>query len=108
MSNSDVVWFDEVGVADVARVGGKNASLGEMIRALSAVGIRVPDGFATTAAAYRAFLAHNGLDARIGSALAEYRSGEKTLAIAGEEIREAFLLSEFPPGLAESISSRLP
>lgn len=105
MSNSDVVWFDEVGADDVARVGGKNASLGEMIRSLSAVGVRVPDGFATTAAAYRAFIAHNRLDDRIRSALAAYRSGEKTLAFAGEAIRETFLSSEFPPGLAESIGA---
>lgn len=103
MNNSDVLWFDEVGVGDVARVGGKNASLGEMLRALSTVGVRVPDGFATTASAYRAFIAHNGLGARISNALGEYRSGEVTLAIAGEAIREAFLSSEFPSGLAEAI-----
>ncbi len=103
MNNSDVVWFDEVGVADVARVGGKNASLGEMLRSLTAVGVRVPDGFATTANAYRAFVAHNGLGARMSDALGEYRRGEVTLAVAGETIREAFLLSEFPPNLAEEI-----
>lgn len=105
MSNSDVVWFDEVGADDVALVGGKNASLGEMIRSLSAVGVRVPDGFATTATAYRAFIAHNRLDDRIESVLAAYRRGEKTLAFAGEAIRETFLSSEFPPDIAESIGA---
>ena len=52
-----VLWFDDLGADDVARVGGKNASLGEMISSLQGEGIRVPDGFATTAGAYRAFLA---------------------------------------------------
>lgn len=103
MSDGDVVWFDEVGLADVPRVGGKNASLGEMIVALAGLGVRVPDGFATTADAYRAFIAHNALDDRIRNALAEYRRGEVTLAAAGEGIREAFMSSEFPSSLATAI-----
>ena len=49
-------WFDDIGMADVATVGGKNASLGEMRRALTPLGIRIPDGFATTADAYRDFM----------------------------------------------------
>ncbi|HEX6902743.1 MAG TPA: PEP/pyruvate-binding domain-containing protein, partial [Thermoanaerobaculia bacterium] len=53
MNNPRVLWFEELGVQDVPRVGGKNASLGEMIRALSGEGIRIPAGFATTAEAYR-------------------------------------------------------
>ncbi len=65
-----VVPFAELGVADVARVGGKNASLGEMIRHLSPAGIRVPDGFATTADAYRRFLQANDLAAPIAATLA--------------------------------------
>ena len=103
MSDGDVVWFDEVGLADVPRVGGKNASLGEMIVALAGLGVRVPDGFATTADAYRAFIVHNALDDRIRNALAEYRRGEVTLAAAGEGIREAFMSSEFPSSLATAI-----
>ncbi len=51
-----IAWFDALGSGDVARVGGKNASLGEMVRALKSEGVRVPDGFATTAAAYREFV----------------------------------------------------
>ena len=51
-----VCWFDELGLGDVARVGGKNASLGELRQALAPAGVRVPDGFATTAVAYRAFV----------------------------------------------------
>ena len=59
------LWFDEIRRGDVARVGGKNASLGEMVQALAADGIRVPPGFATTAEAYRDFVAFNRLQERI-------------------------------------------
>ena len=55
-----VVWFENLGMGDVARVGGKNASLGEMIHAMSETGVRVPGGFATTADAYREFIAGGG------------------------------------------------
>ncbi|HWW22144.1 MAG TPA: PEP/pyruvate-binding domain-containing protein, partial [Steroidobacteraceae bacterium] len=65
-----VVPFSELGMHDVARVGGKNASLGEMIGQLTRLGVRVPDGFATTADAFRDFLAHDGLARRIQSELA--------------------------------------
>ena len=51
-----IAWFDALGSGDVARVGSKNASLGEMVRAVKSEGMRVPDGFATTAAAYREFV----------------------------------------------------
>lgn len=52
-----IIWLQDLGIADVAAVGGKNASLGELLRALGAAGVRVPRGFATTAQAYRNFLA---------------------------------------------------
>ncbi len=103
MDTPQVVWFSDVGIADVPKVGGKNASLGEMIVALAKEGVRVPDGFATTADAYRAFVAHNGLEARITSELGAYRSGSVTLQVAGEAIREAFLAAEFPAGLADEL-----
>src|SRR5205823_13382967 len=57
-----VRWFSQIGLADVGDVGGKNASLGEMIRSLSPLGVRVPDGFAITAEAYRQFLHEAGID----------------------------------------------
>ena len=64
-----VIWFvKNLRMTDVERVGGKNASLGEMISQLTEKGVRVPGGFATTAEAYRAFLAHNGLSERISEA----------------------------------------
>src|SRR6478609_6082537 len=103
MAVSPVMWFDEIGMADVPRVGGKNASLGELIRTLQSEGIRVPDGFATTAAAYRSFVAANGIDAAMRSRIAAYRSGDATLRATGEAIRELFLASEFPEDIAESI-----
>ena len=60
MAENYVIWFENLRMTDVERVGGKNASLGEMISQLTEKGVRVPGGFATTAEDYRAFLAHNG------------------------------------------------
>ncbi|WP_158861756.1 phosphoenolpyruvate synthase [Leifsonia sp. AG29] len=98
-----VVWFEEVGVGDVPRVGGKNASLGEMIRSLSTAGIRVPGGFATTASAYRAFVAANRIEPAIREHVAQYRAGTITLRQAGEALRRLFLAGEFPADIAEAI-----
>ena len=64
-----VRWFEEVGSEDVGRVGGKNASLGEMIRNLKDKGIQVPDGFATTAEAYRKFIEENHTFEVVGKAM---------------------------------------
>ena len=64
-----IIWFDHLGMSDVDRVGGKNASLGEMISNLANAGVTVPGGFATTAHAYREFLATDGLKDRIDEAL---------------------------------------
>jgi pyruvate, water dikinase len=62
-------WFNELSIADVPQVGGKNASLGEMLRELTPKGIRIPDGFAVTAQAYRAFLHYNELESEIADLL---------------------------------------
>jgi len=67
---SYVQWFEDLRMQDVERVGGKNASLGEMISQLAGAGVRVPGGFATTSAAFRAFLQDGGLDKRIQAVLA--------------------------------------
>ncbi|MDC0535394.1 phosphoenolpyruvate synthase, partial [Francisellaceae bacterium] len=64
-----VLPFDQVGVNDVDKVGGKNSSLGEMISNLTSLGVNVPNGFATTADAYRDFLKNDGLDKRISDKL---------------------------------------
>ena len=65
MSTGPILWLHQLGMQDLEQVGGKNASLGEMIRHLSEAGVSVPGGFATTADAYREFLNHNGLAERI-------------------------------------------
>src|SRR5688572_32883462 len=91
---------------DVADVGGKNASLGEMISQLGGAGVRVPGGFATTARAYRDFLAQGGLDRRIGQRLAKLDVNDVgALAKAGEEIRGWILAQEFPGRLGDGIAA---
>jgi pyruvate,water dikinase len=94
-----VIPFDRVRMTDVDRVGGKNASLGEMIGELGGAGIRVPGGFATTAFAFREFLAHGGLDGRIASRLAALDIDDvAALAAAGAEIRSWVVDAPLPPG----------
>ncbi len=96
-------WFSELGNDDVPLVGGKNASLGEMIRSLKDKGIRVPDGFATTADAYRKFLDDNSLNERIRSVIDEMHSGSRTLHQAGKDIRQAFRNTRFPDAIESEI-----
>ncbi|MHC6592536.1 phosphoenolpyruvate synthase [Arthrobacter sp. C152] len=98
-----VTWIEETGIADIASVGGKNASLGELSRALQSAGVRVPEGFATTASAYRAFLDANNLEPDIRTRIEEYRAGHSTLRQAGAAIRELFLQASFPEGTANGI-----
>ena len=105
MAESPVLWFEEIGMGDVPQVGGKNASLGELIQSLKAKGVRVPDGFATTADAYRRFLEVNGIEAEMRSRIQSYRAGDTSLRATGEAIRELFLESEFPADIGESIRS---
>ena len=101
-----VKWFEDTGIGDIASVGGKNASLGELSRSLQSAGVRVPDGFATTAGAYRAFLAANSLEPRIRTYIEEYRAGRATLRQAGAAIRELFLSATFPDSIGEAIQER--
>jgi pyruvate,water dikinase len=105
MSNN-VLWYSELGMHDVEVVGGKNASLGEMIRNLAASGVQVPDGFATTAAAYREFLAHEGLADRINGMLDALDVDDvQALARTGKSIREACIQAPFPAALEADIRS---
>ena len=91
---------------DVASVGGKNASLGEMISQLAGAGVRVPGGFATTAQAYREFLAQGGLNQRIAQRLGKLNVEDvAALTAAGAEIRGWILAQEFPPRLKHEIAS---
>jgi len=98
-----VLWFEEVGRGDVARVGGKNASLGEMVRTLTPKGIKVPPGFATTADAYWRFVDENVIRSRISDFLKGLESGSMTLAEAGHAIRSTFLKGEWPADTAAAI-----
>jgi pyruvate,water dikinase len=100
----NVVWFEDVNIKDVSRVGGKNASLGEMIRTLKKEGIRIPDGFATTAKLYWSFIDKNNLRNKIDSYLQKLVRGEKTLKEVGSSIRNLFLNASFPEELAEEIT----
>jgi pyruvate,water dikinase len=103
MNARDVVWFNSIGLTDIPRVGGKNASLGEMVRSLADRGVRVPDGFATTADAYRDFVAANALAEVIREQLDGYHAGRLSLREAGQSVREAFLAGEFPANLTDDI-----
>jgi pyruvate,water dikinase len=95
-------------MGDLDRVGGKNASLGEMIGSLAKLGVRVPGGFATTAHAFREFLEQDGLVARIRAELAPLDVDDVTrLAAAGAHIRQWVLSTPFQPALQEAVKEEL-
>ena len=99
-----VLPFETLKKHDVEIVGGKNASIGEMIGALAQLGVRVPGGFATTADAYREFLQQGGLDGRIREALAGLDVDDvRKLAATGAQIREWILATPFPPALERAV-----
>ncbi|MDA8363725.1 MAG: phosphoenolpyruvate synthase [Gammaproteobacteria bacterium] len=99
-----ILWFESIGMRDVPRVGGKNASLGEMFGHLSKAGVRVPPGFATTADAYRDFLAQGNLADRISDQLDRLDVGDiKALAAAGRQIRDWIMAAELPARLRNEI-----
>ncbi len=103
-----VLGLRDVGRDDVARVGGKNASLGEMLRSLSQLGVSVPEGFATTADAFREFLAQQDLAARIHAVLADLDVEDlAALPRVGAQIREWILATPLPDALRSSIISSL-
>ncbi|SMC21989.1 phosphoenolpyruvate synthase [Andreprevotia lacus DSM 23236] len=104
LANRNVIDFTELRMSDVEFVGGKNASLGEMISQLAAQGVRVPGGYATTAHAYREFLAHNNLAQRIDDVLATLDVDDvRALAQAGKLIRDQILATPFPPELEAEV-----
>ncbi|MEZ5447005.1 MAG: phosphoenolpyruvate synthase [Gammaproteobacteria bacterium] len=105
MSGDDyTIPLNQLGMHDTARVGGKNASLGEMIRGLSESGVLVPEGFATTAEGFREFLAANGLTERIHARLDHLDVDDiAQLTAAGREIRAWVAAAAFPPGLERAI-----
>lgn len=98
-----IIWLQDVGMSDVPTVGGKNASLGELSRALGKASVRVPCGFATTAQAYRKFLVCNGIEGKIGSHLQAWKSGQISLEDAGRAIRALILASRLPEDVTSQI-----
>lgn len=104
MQDTYVAWFEDLSRTDVALVGGKNASLGEMVGALAQRGIRVPGGFATTAKAYRQYVAANDIEPVMRRWLDKLEAGAASLQQAGEAIRHAFLEGVFPAEIEAMIS----
>ena len=100
-----VIPLSECGMEDLGLVGGKNASLGEMISKLAGAGIRVPGGFATTAAAFRDFLAENGLDKEIQERLKHLNVDDvNALARVGTEVRQLIMRAPLPERLREAVT----
>ena len=105
-TGESVLWFKDLGMGDLERVGGKNASLGEMIGTLAASGVRIPDGFATTADAYRRFIDQTDLGVTISTLVNELDTDDVTaLAAAGRTLRAAVLAQPFPADLENEIRS---
>ncbi|HCL64783.1 MAG TPA: phosphoenolpyruvate synthase [Rhizobium sp.] len=98
-----IAWFETLGRHDVGRVGGKNASLGEMVQTLSSKGISVPPGFATTADAYWNYIDANKLKDRMTAMLAEWDAGKATLPETGQAIRNIFLRGDWPAETEKAI-----
>src|SRR5512139_687382 len=100
---AQVIWFEAIGRGDIARVGGKNSSIGEMVQNLGKAGVNTPPGFATTTDAYWKFIDANGLREPVAETLRRLDSGKISLAEAGETIRAAFLQGEWPADTAQAI-----
>jgi pyruvate,water dikinase len=102
--NKFILWFDEIGISDVPLVGGKNASLGEMYQKLQKAGIRVPNGFAITAYAYRYFLKYAGIEDEIKTILSDLDTSDMlNLQRKGREVRDIIKHAEIPPDLTQEI-----
>lgn len=104
MNNSCILLLEQVGIQDINLVGGKNASLGEMLRHLTKIGIKIPGGFVVTTHAYRQFIQHNNLDAEIRSIVAEIDYANiESLRRAGLTIRNLVKNARFPAQLSQQI-----
>ncbi len=99
-----ILWFDEIGIGDVALVGGKNASLGEMYQELTSKGVNIPGGFAITAYAYRYLIAEAKIEDAIKDALAGLNTHDmENLKQRGEKVRSIIRNTDFPPDLTQAI-----
>jgi pyruvate, water dikinase len=102
--NKLILWFDSIDLADIAQVGGKNASLGEMRKELISKGVNIPDGFAITAYAYRYLLSHSGITAEMTSLLSDLNTHDmKNLSDRGKKIRSLVYNAKFPDDLRREI-----
>jgi pyruvate,water dikinase len=99
-----VVKFSDIGIEHIPLVGGKNASLGEMIHNLGKKGINIPDGFATTSEAYRLYIKENDLEEPINTLLNEFKAGHISLEETGSSIRQHILNGIFPASIGEQIT----
>lgn len=105
MNTSNVIWLNQLGINDIDIVGGKNASLGEMIQNLGSLGVNVPGGFATTSSAYRSFLEHDNLGNRINALLDTLDVDDiKELAKTGTKIRDWIMQIPLPDALEKDIN----
>ena len=103
-NNALILWFDQLGIEDVPLVGGKNASLGEMYRLLVPKGVKIPNGFALTAHAYRRFLEHNHLPEKIRDTLKDLDTNNMdNLYERGHRVRDMIRSAEFPEDLRQVI-----
>ncbi len=99
-----IIWLDQLRINDIDKVGGKNASLGEMISSLSDLGVSVPGGFATTASAFQEFLLTNGLKQKIDNLLANLDVSDiSALTTAGKQIRDWVNAASLPATLDAAI-----
>jgi pyruvate, water dikinase len=101
--SANVLWFENLSRGDVAFVGGKNSSLGEMVQQLGKRGIKVPGGFATTADAYRAYLLANDLDDRIDDVITRWQDHKIALHEAGSQVRAMILQGDWPRDIEADI-----
>ncbi len=105
-SDKDILWFKEISIGDIPLVGGKNASLGEMFSKLTKKGIRIPDGFALTSAAYWKFLKTNGLDKEIKKTIKGLDvANVSELARVGKKVRDMILSASFPKEIEKNLIS---
>jgi pyruvate,water dikinase len=103
VTEAPVVWFEKLRRIDVAKVGGKNSSLGEMIQTLGQRGVDVPAGFATTADAYWNYVDENGIRDAMAALIADWTTGKASLAETGAAVRKLFLRGDWPKETAEAI-----
>jgi pyruvate, water dikinase len=105
-ARSLILWFNEIGITDIPLVGGKNASLGEMIQQLTPQGVNVPTGFATTAYAYRYFIESAGLEPKLRELFADLNVEDvKNLKLRGKQARSLVMNTPFPVELRDAIAS---